>query len=530
MAKPNTKTQAVVPISSSPSSSSTSTQINFSVKLTARNYLAWKTQLIPLLNSQDLMSFVDGSQPPPSPTFMSTDTPPSPIPNPEFQPWFKKDQMLLTWILSSLTEEIFPYIVGVTSSRQAWLTLANTFGAISQNRQLQLHIELQEFKKNDLTVTEYLRKAKTIADELATAGRTMSAAEFNAIIFRNIGIEYQGIISSLNMRDDPVTFNELHSQLVSHEILLKSNTDTYTANFAYRPPLLPTPPTSHSFSSSHTQSASRLSYSSFRPSWNQRNRRGTACQICGLHNHTAAVCRRRYQRPPPNQSASSQQAHLSYNFTPSTTTSGTVMQPWLADTGAYAHITPDLGSLHQPQPFTAFDKLYVGNGTGLDITHIGTCHLSTPSNSFLLADTLHVPQISKPLIFVHKFSIDNNCYFEFWPSFFLVKDQVTRRTLLKGENKHGLYHFLFTSKAAFLTSPSTESFDLWHSRLGHPHRQVLNKIAQQQHIPLSSAPSSPCQSCQLGKFSKLPFASVEHKTSAPFQILHSDVWGPSPIL
>ena len=153
MAEPNTKTQAVVPISSSPSSSSTSTQINFSVKLTARNYLAWKTQLIPLLNSQDLMSFVDGSQPPPSPTIMSTDTPPSPVPNPEFQPWFKKDQMLLTWILSSLTEEIFPYIVGVTSSRQAWLTLANTFGAISQNRQLQLHIELQEFKKNDLTVT-----------------------------------------------------------------------------------------------------------------------------------------------------------------------------------------------------------------------------------------------------------------------------------------------------------------------------------------------------------------------------------------
>ena len=79
----------------------------------------------------------------------------------------------------------------------------------------------------------------------------MSAAEFNAIIFRIIGIEYQGIISSLNMRVDPVTFNELHSQLVSHEILLKSNTDTYTANFAYRPPLLPTLPTSHSFSSSH---------------------------------------------------------------------------------------------------------------------------------------------------------------------------------------------------------------------------------------------------------------------------------------
>lgn len=74
----------------------------------------------------------------------------------------------------------------------------------------------------------------------------MSQAEFNAIIFRNIGAEYQGLISSLNLRPDPLSFNELHSQLVSHEILLKSHTKSYSANLSYKPPLVPTP-TSQSF-------------------------------------------------------------------------------------------------------------------------------------------------------------------------------------------------------------------------------------------------------------------------------------------
>ena len=38
--------------------------------------------------------------------------------------------------------------LGITSSRAAWTALTTTFGAVSQNRQLQLHIELQELKKH----------------------------------------------------------------------------------------------------------------------------------------------------------------------------------------------------------------------------------------------------------------------------------------------------------------------------------------------------------------------------------------------
>ncbi|KAK3028710.1 hypothetical protein RJ639_038601 [Escallonia herrerae] len=116
---------------------------------------------------------------------------------------------------------------------------------VSQNRQLQLYIELQELKKNNLSISEYLHKAKSLTDELSAAGKPVSPAEFNAIIYRNIGSDYHSIITALNLRQEPVSFYEPHGQLVAHEILLKHSL-TPTASIVLRgsPPFLPTPPPS----------------------------------------------------------------------------------------------------------------------------------------------------------------------------------------------------------------------------------------------------------------------------------------------
>ena len=37
-----------------------------------------------------------------------------------------------------------------------------------------------------------------------------------------------------------------------------------------------------------------------------------------------------------------------------------------------------------------------------------------------------------------------------------------------------------------------------------------------------------CHTCLEGKFCKLPFVNSVSKSIHPFQVIHSDVWGPSP--
>jgi len=38
-----------------------------------------------------------------------------------------------------------------------------------------------------------------------------------------------------------------------------------------------------------------------------------------------------------------------------------------------------------------------------------------------------------------------------------------------------------------------------------------------------------CQSCPLGKLSRLSLGPTGHKTSAPLELIFSDVWGPTPL-
>jgi hypothetical protein len=45
---------------------------------------------------------------------------------------------LLSWILSSISEEVFTYVVGLKTSFEAWQSLEKAFGFVSENRQLQL--------------------------------------------------------------------------------------------------------------------------------------------------------------------------------------------------------------------------------------------------------------------------------------------------------------------------------------------------------------------------------------------------------
>jgi GAG-pre-integrase domain len=66
---------------------------------------------------------------------------------------------------------------------------------------------------------------------------------------------------------------------------------------------------------------------------------------------------------------------------------------------------------------------------------------------------------------------------------------------------------------------------LWHKRLGHPLDKVLNRI-----FNYSSNTCNTCGICKMAKQAKLPFSLSTSKTHSPFELVHSDVWGPATLL
>lgn len=97
-------------------------------KMDGTNYLQWLTQIVPLLRSYELMGFVDGSQSTPPKTL------PDDSPNPAYRIWYRKEQHLLSSILSSLTVNVVTTVYGHNTSKQVWNALASRYSAQSRSR------------------------------------------------------------------------------------------------------------------------------------------------------------------------------------------------------------------------------------------------------------------------------------------------------------------------------------------------------------------------------------------------------------
>lgn len=106
---------------------------------------------------------------------------------------------------------------------------------------------------------------------------------------------------------------------------------------------------------------------------------------------------------------------------------------WYFDTGATDHVSPDLHKLSISDEYSGSDKLQVGNGNLLSISHTGSCSLL----NLKLPNVIIVTQLTKHLLSVHKLCRDNNVMMEFWPYFCLVKT-FQGKTILRGNVEHGL--------------------------------------------------------------------------------------------
>jgi transposase InsO family protein len=76
---------------------------------------------------------------------------------------------------------------------------------------------------------------------------------------------------------------------------------------------------------------------------------------------------------------------------------------------------------------------------------------------------------------------------------------------------------------------NASSADIWHKRLGHPNARVLQHVFS-SHLHKRVPPKLPfCKHCVQGKMTQLPFPHSTSTTHFPLELVHSDVWGPSPI-
>jgi len=398
----------------------------------------------------------------------------------------------------------------------------------SRGRIINTRMTLATSQKGTSTIPDYFNKMKSLADDMAAAGKKLEDEELASYILAGLDSDYDLIVSTIGARVEPISLGELYTQLISWEQRLDLTHGGGSRSFANT--------ATRGVRGGFNRGGGRGRYNrgrgrgnngnGGRPQYrNNNNGDRPTCQLCGKEGHLEVRCQKRFDSSfhgnADHQQRSASSAQMSYG----------VDTNWYTDTGATDHITSELEKLTTREKYHGAEQVHTANGSGMRIDQIGQGHVFTPNRNLALNNILYIPEANKNLLSVHRLTSDNQAFIEYHPTHFVIKDLVTKKPLLRGKCEGGLYpvkHSCSSNKASLGAVKSSTS--TWHCRLGHPSSIVVHQVLSQSSIPFASDKNkgTVCDACQKGKSHQLPYPRSSSESSSPLELIYSDVWSPAP--
>ncbi|KAF5468505.1 hypothetical protein F2P56_012650 [Juglans regia] len=91
------------------------------------------------------------------------------------------------------------------------------YASKSRSRAMQLKEELTLIKKENRSIQDYMHTVKALADEIALIDHPISKDDLTLYILNGLGVDFREIATPIQARECPLSFEELHDLLVSHE-------------------------------------------------------------------------------------------------------------------------------------------------------------------------------------------------------------------------------------------------------------------------------------------------------------------------
>jgi hypothetical protein len=380
-----------------------------------------------------------------------------------------------------------------------------------------VHLHSKLRWKGDLSCAAYYTEMKGYVDEMAIAGKHLEDEDMICYIL--IELDFNLFVEVFTAKTEPQTINDLYSQLEAR-VEAQKEQQQIRSNAAFR--------------------GGRGSNGPMRGRGDGGSRGGghgggrgvghgfnkNHCQTCGKTGHWALHCYKRF-----DVNYTGEEKHVN-----TVTTSYIVDTDWYTDTGASDHITSDLDKLTTREKCSGSDQVHAASGSCMPIAHIGQSTIHARNRNLVLKDILYVSNASKNLVSAHKFTHDNNAFFEFQNWYFYLKDWDTRNLLLHERCKNGLYPLPLEASVSGTSSNKhvfiviKPSMARWHHHLGHASSPIVHRVLSQNKLPHSKkvVEELVCDACQRAKSHQLPFDGSVSMSKAPLELVFSDVWGPAP--
>jgi hypothetical protein len=121
--------------------------------LTGENYYTWSRSMLMALTAKNKVLFINGGLPKPDPA------------SPEFLPWMRCNNMVLSWIINSVSKEISISIICVDTAEAMWNDLKDRFSQQNGPRIFQIQKSISDLRQENLSMSSYFTILKGLWDE-----------------------------------------------------------------------------------------------------------------------------------------------------------------------------------------------------------------------------------------------------------------------------------------------------------------------------------------------------------------------------
>lgn len=126
------------------------------------NYAPWSRSMQIALNARNKFGIVSGSFEKPALT------------SPLYSQWERVNDLVITWILNSVVDEISDGLNYVTTASEVWKELAERFSGISGHRIYQVMKDIHILEQGNKSVEVYFHRLKGLWDEYAVLEPTVN--------------------------------------------------------------------------------------------------------------------------------------------------------------------------------------------------------------------------------------------------------------------------------------------------------------------------------------------------------------------
>jgi transposase InsO family protein len=255
--------------------------------LVGNNYHTWKRSMSMALSAKNKLGFIDGSLAKPA-----EDTS-------EYFAWDRCNNMVLSWILNSVSQEISSSIIYIESAQEMWNDIKERFSQSNGPRIFQLQKAISALSQNNDSVSSYYTSLKGLWDELNNyrplplcscgASRTVTEYQHREYIFQflmGLNESFSHIRGQILLMDPLPQINKIFSMVVQEE-RQREITSTFFAPVSHAPAAMVskfTPSHPSRPQGSRTQGYTRKE----RP----------LCTHCGLLGHIIEKCYKLHGYPP----------------------------------------------------------------------------------------------------------------------------------------------------------------------------------------------------------------------------------------